>query len=64
MNAPAPINLISEVSPAPAGGTSRHDHSLAVGILVLAAAYATVRYNIFKGVPWSDWPSYIADKAT
>lgn len=62
MNAPASVNLINEVPPAPAGGTSRRDHTLAVGMLVLAAAYATIRYNIFKGVPWSDWPGYIADK--
>jgi hypothetical protein len=31
-------------------------------LLALAAVYATVRYNLFKGVPWSDWPGYIADK--
>jgi hypothetical protein len=28
-----------------------------------ALAYATVRYNLLKGVPWSDWPTYIVNKA-
>lgn len=31
--------------------------------LLGSAIYATVRYNIFKGVPWSDWPIYILNKA-
>lgn len=25
-------------------------------------AYATLRYNVFKGVPWSDWPVYVVNK--
>jgi uncharacterized membrane protein YsdA (DUF1294 family) len=25
--------------------------------------YSTLRYNVFKGVPWSDWPTYILNKA-
>src|SRR5688572_13451556 len=28
----------------------------------IAVAYATVRYNIFKGVAWSDWPVYTLNK--
>ena len=28
-----------------------------------SVAYATARYNIFKGVPWSDWPAYTLNKA-
>lgn len=28
----------------------------------VAGLYATLRYNVAKGVPWSDWPSYIANK--
>lgn len=31
--------------------------------LLGSALYATVRYNIFKGVPWSDWPAYTLNKA-
>ena len=33
--------------------------------LVIAASvsYATLRYNVFKGVPWTDWPVYILNKA-
>jgi hypothetical protein len=26
-------------------------------------AYATLRYNVFKGVPWTDWPAYTLNKA-
>jgi len=28
----------------------------ACAIALVALAYATVRYNVFKGVPLSDWP--------
>lgn len=31
--------------------------------LLGSAIYATARYNIFKGVPWSDWPTYVMNKA-
>ncbi len=31
--------------------------------LVASVAYATARYNIFKGVPWSDWSAYTLNKA-
>ena len=55
--------LVSNLSPEPAGERSRRDHVQALGLIALAAVYATVRYNVFKGVPWSDWPGYIADKA-
>lgn len=44
------------------GGT-RYDTRLAIGLLALATAYATVRYNVFKGVPWADWPAYTLNKA-
>jgi hypothetical protein len=30
--------------------------------LLGSALYATVRYNIFKGVPWDDWPLYTLNK--
>ena len=26
-------------------------------------AYATLRYNILKGVPWTDWPVFVLNKA-
>lgn len=28
-----------------------------------ALLYATARYNVFKGVPWADWPAYTVNKA-
>ncbi len=31
--------------------------------LLGSVAYATARYNIFKGVPWNDWPTYTLNKA-
>jgi len=31
--------------------------------LLGAVAYATVRYNVCKGVAWSDWPVYTLNKA-
>ena len=27
-----------------------------------SAMYATLRYNVFKGVPWGDWPTYVLNK--
>jgi hypothetical protein len=35
----------------------------AYAIALCSLAYATVRYNVFKGVPWSDWPVYVVNKA-
>ena len=32
-------------------------------IFSLTLLYATIRYNIFKGVPWSDWPLYVMNKS-
>lgn len=45
--------------------TERKGEGLRSALLVLAGAafYATARYNIFKGVPWSDWPIYTVNKA-
>lgn len=31
--------------------------------VLVSLIYATVRYNVFKGVPWSEWPIYITNKA-
>jgi len=39
-------------------------HSRATwAITCMSLTYATVRYNVFKGVPWSDWPVYVVNKA-
>ena len=35
----------------------------ALWALVGSAIYATVSYNVFKDVPWSDWPTYTLNKA-
>jgi hypothetical protein len=32
-------------------------------IIAAAIAYATLRYNVFKGVPWGDWPVFVLNKA-
>jgi len=31
--------------------------------LVGSVLYATLRYQVLKGVPWSDWPAYTLNKA-
>lgn len=31
--------------------------------LLGSVAYATARYNVFKGLPWKDWPIYTLNKA-
>jgi hypothetical protein len=31
--------------------------------LLSSVTYATVRYQVFKGVPWHDWPAYTLNKA-
>ena len=31
--------------------------------LLGSVTYATARYNVFKGVPWCDWPTYTLNKA-
>ncbi len=31
--------------------------------VLTALAYATVRYNAFKGVPWDQWPTFVVNKA-
>lgn len=36
---------------------------LIAGAFGAALAYATLRYNVFRGVPWADWPSYTLNKA-
>lgn len=34
-----------------------------LAIFGASLAYATVRYNVFKGVAWSEWPTYVTNKA-
>jgi hypothetical protein len=37
--------------------------SSAVWVITAASlAYATLRYNVFKGVAWTDWPVFILNK--
>jgi hypothetical protein len=31
-------------------------------VLITTAIYATLRYNLFKGVAWSEWPVYVLNK--
>jgi len=40
-----------------------HDLWLSCGLFAAALVYATMRYNVFKGVPWPDWPAYTFNKA-
>lgn len=39
------------------------DNKTATVVFVVSIGYATLRYNIFKGVPWTDWPLYVLNKA-
>lgn len=39
------------------------DSIIATTVFTVSIAYATIRYNIFKGVPWTDWPIYVLNKA-
>lgn len=38
------------------------DRKVIASIVGISTLYATVRYNVFKGVPWSDWPHVIGNK--
>jgi hypothetical protein len=49
--------------PALAAALAGRDHLLSAGALAAALGYATLRYNVFKGVPWADWPAYTLNKA-
>ena len=39
------------------------DRKLLAGTLAAGLAYAIVRYNVFKGVPWEQLPVYVTNKA-
>lgn len=43
--------------------SAHSDHAVAGACLAVAMLYATLRYNIFKHVPWADWPTYVVNKA-
>ena len=32
-------------------------------VFCAATAYTTLRYSVFKGVAWADWPSYVLNKS-
>jgi hypothetical protein len=60
---PFQVRAIPEVPTEPGPqSTGAHD-STAYAITLCSLAYATVRYNVFKGVLWSDWPVYVVNKA-
>ena len=40
-----------------------NDVRLVTGVAAASLGYATLRYNVFKNVPWADWPSYTLNKA-
>lgn len=46
----------------PAAANGGRDHWLALAGLCVALGYATLRYNVFKGTPWADWPAYTVNK--
>jgi len=33
-----------------------------IAILGLSLGYATLRYNVFKGIPWTEWPTLTVNK--
>ncbi len=39
------------------------DRKLVAGLTAAGLAYAVVRYNVFKGVPWDQLPVYVTNKA-
>lgn len=47
--------------PRPSGSSSGHARPF-VAIVALCVLYATIRYNVFAGVSWSEFPLFIANK--
>lgn len=41
----------------------RPDAAVVTAIVSLSLGYATLRYNVLKGVSWADWPAYTLNKA-
>jgi hypothetical protein len=36
---------------------------IVVAVVASSVAYATIRYNVVKGVAWSQWPGWVLNKA-
>lgn len=62
MNAPAFMSA-SGVSTDRGDLDRRRDRRIVAVAFGVAVAYASVRYNVIKGVPWSEWPIYTLNKA-
>ena len=43
--------------------SKRPDAVVVTAVVSLSLVYATLRYNVLKGVPWADWPAYTLNKA-
>jgi hypothetical protein len=39
------------------------DNTITTVVFIVSIGYATIRYNVFKGVLWTDWPLYVLNKA-
>lgn len=37
--------------------------AVTAAVFFITTMYATLRYNLVKGVPWSDWPGYVLNKS-
>ena len=36
---------------------------ITASVLLASTIYSTLRYNVFKGIPWADWPTYVMNKS-
>lgn len=59
---PAPLSLVPKSGVQPAAA-AMGVHARAAMLFALALGYATLRYHLFKGVAWADWPTYTVNKA-
>jgi len=60
------VNAVGEllrVKEAADRGEARRDLRIVAALSAASLVYATVRYNVSKGVPWADWPVYVVNKA-
>ncbi len=55
------LETVEEVASPVAPGLRRDAAIIAIAV-ALAGVYATLRYNVFKGVPWGDWPHFVGNK--
>lgn len=56
------LHLVSN-SPPSVRRAANEVYMQAGGVFALSLTYATVRYHLFKGVAWADWPTYTVNKA-